>query len=58
MSRSNQAAVRIRCPACDTIVNAPVPPGPGIIEDRDTAPLHGTETACRNCEHELELYFY
>ncbi|WP_165872009.1 hypothetical protein [Natrarchaeobius halalkaliphilus] len=58
MSRSSRSAMHIGCPACDSVVDASVPPGPGIIDDRDTNRLQGTETVCRNCGHELELYYY
>ncbi|ELY95252.1 hypothetical protein C482_16443 [Natrialba chahannaoensis JCM 10990] len=48
----------IGCPECDATVNAAVPAGPGLVADREPTRLRGTEAACRNCGHELELYFY
>ncbi|ELY39168.1 hypothetical protein C496_14962 [Natronorubrum tibetense GA33] len=50
--------MRIGCPECEARVDASVPPGPGIHEERATNRLQGRETACRNCGHELELYYY
>ncbi len=48
----------VGCPECDTTVSATVPPGPGIHPESDSNPLLGKETRCRNCGHELELYYY
>jgi len=42
----------------ETSINASVPPGPGIDEESHANRLQGSETACRNCGHELELYYY
>ncbi|ELY82621.1 hypothetical protein C486_04323 [Natrinema gari JCM 14663] len=50
--------MRIGCPECETTVSATVPSGPGIHSESDSNPLLGTETRCRNCGHELELYYY
>ena len=50
--------MRIGCPECDTAINAAVPPGPGIDEESHSHRLQGTEATCRNCGHELELYYY
>lgn len=58
MSQSNQADVNIGCPECNGTVNASVPRGPGISGERGLDRLHGTETRCRNCGHELEVYYY
>ncbi|MWV38235.1 hypothetical protein [Natrialba sp. INN-245] len=58
MSKSNRAAMDIGCPACDATVNTSVPPGPGIVEESDSNRLRGSETVCRSCGHELELYYY
>ena len=59
MSRSNRSYVRIGCPDCDVRVDAPVPPGPGIIsQDEEPNRLRGTAAHCRNCGYELELYYY
>ena len=64
MSRSNRSAMNIGCPACNATVDTFLPPGPGIVDSDATAPgddtnrLQGTETTCRNCGHELELYYY
>ncbi|WP_165875289.1 hypothetical protein [Natrarchaeobius chitinivorans] len=58
MSKSNRAAMHVGCPACGGIVNASVPPGPGIDEESDSNRLQGRETVCRDCGHELELYYY
>ncbi|SEV82224.1 hypothetical protein SAMN05216285_0322 [Natrinema salifodinae] len=48
----------IGCPECDATIDASVPPGPGIHAESDSNRLLGTETECRNCGHELELYYY
>ncbi|ELZ07828.1 MULTISPECIES: hypothetical protein [Natrialba] len=58
MSRSENATMQIGCPECDTTVTTAVPAGPGLVDDGTADRLRGTETACRNCGHELELYFY
>ena len=58
MSQSDRSQMRIGCPECEATVNAAVPPGPGIHEESESNRLQGTETACRNCGHELELYYY
>ncbi|ELY80529.1 hypothetical protein [Natrinema pallidum] len=58
MSRTGHAEMRIGCPECETTVSATVPPGPGIHPKSDSNPLRGTETRCRNCGHELDLYYY
>lgn len=64
MSRSNRSAVTVGCPTCGTTVNAPLPPGFGLVDATESHPtddanrLRGTETSCRNCGHELELYYY
>lgn len=58
MSQSDRSEMRIGCPECEATVNASVPPGPGIHEENSSNRLQGTETACRNCGHELELYYY
>jgi len=47
----------IGCPECDTTIAASIPPGPGMPES-DSNRLLGKETQCRNCGHELELYYY
>lgn len=54
------AALRIGCPACETPVTATVPNGPGLqsTDDVSDATLRGHDMSCRNCGHELELYFY
>jgi len=54
------APLRIGCPACETPVTATVPDGPGLqsTDDVSTEPLRGQGVPCRNCGHELELYFY
>lgn len=48
----------IGCPECDATIAASVPPGPGIHSESDSNRLLGKETQCRNCGHELELYYY
>ncbi|SIS00219.1 hypothetical protein [Natronorubrum thiooxidans] len=58
MAQSDPAEVHIGCPECETSINASVPPGPGIDEESHANRLQGSETACRNCGHELELYYY
>ncbi|WP_154660448.1 hypothetical protein [Halopiger goleimassiliensis] len=64
MSRSNRSPMSIGCPACNATVSATLPPGPGIVETEaephpeDENRLRGTDARCRNCGHELELYFY
>lgn len=58
MSQSDRSEMRIGCPECEATVDASVPPGPGIHDDHTTNRLQGRETACRNCGHELELYYY
>ncbi|WP_160290102.1 hypothetical protein [Natrinema salifodinae] len=58
MSRTGQADMDIGCPECDATIDASVPPGPGIHAESDSNRLLGTETECRNCGHELELYYY
>ncbi|MEY7849523.1 hypothetical protein AB7C87_10050 [Natrarchaeobius sp. A-rgal3] len=58
MSKSNRPAMDVGCPACNATVSAPVPPGPGIVEENESNRLQGSETVCRNCGHELELYYY
>ncbi|WP_160166264.1 hypothetical protein [Natrialba hulunbeirensis] len=58
MSRSESSTMPIGCPECDATITAAVPPGPGLVADREPTRLRGTETTCRNCGHELELYFY
>ncbi|WP_339106511.1 hypothetical protein [Haloterrigena salinisoli] len=58
MSQSDQSEMRIGCPECEATVNASVPPGPGIHDERTTNRLQGRETTCRNCGHEVELYYY
>jgi len=58
MSQSNHPDMRIGCPECEATVNASLPPGPGIAAESDSNRLQGRETACRNCGHELELYYY
>lgn len=58
MSQSERSEMRIGCPECDATVNASLPPGPGIHDESDSNRLQGRETACRNCGHELELYYY
>lgn len=58
MSQSERSEMRIGCPECDATVNASLPPGPGIHDERDSNRLQGRETTCRNCGHELELYYY
>ncbi|MFC6718299.1 hypothetical protein ACFQGT_11715 [Natrialbaceae archaeon GCM10025810] len=60
MSSSNQPTVQIGCPECQSTVTAPVPSGPGLEHPDEGGPndLRGTETPCRNCGHELELYYY
>lgn len=58
MSRSEQPQMHIGCPECDAAVTANLPPGPGIDEESDSNRLQGTETVCRNCGHEVELYYY
>jgi hypothetical protein len=55
MSQSNNPGVNIGCPACSDTVTATVPPAPGVA---DRSQLRGTEARCRNCGHELELYYY
>lgn len=59
MSRSSQSHTRIVCPECDATVPAPIP-GPQPIDrpGSDRPRLRGTETDCRNCERELEIYYY
>ncbi len=60
MSQSRNPDVSIGCPQCDATVSASVPPGPGIADTDlgETNRLQGKETRCRNCGHELELYYY
>lgn len=58
MSQSDHADMRIGCPECEATISATVPPGPGIHAERSSNRLQGTETTCRNCGHELELYYY
>ena len=58
MSQSDSPDMRIGCPECEATVDASVPPGPGIDANSDANRLQGTETTCRNCGHELELYYY
>ncbi|SEH17869.1 hypothetical protein SAMN04487967_3433 [Natronorubrum sediminis] len=58
MSQSNYSSMRIGCPECEASVSASVPPGPGIHQEQSSNRLQGTETVCRNCGHELELYYY
>ncbi len=58
MSSTGQPDMQIGCPECEATIAASVPPGPGIHAERDSNPLLGTETQCRNCGHELELYYY
>lgn len=59
MSQSNSNPdMYIGCPECEGTVGASVPPGPGIDPESSSNRLRGTETTCRNCGHELELYFY
>lgn len=60
MSRSERSNVRIGCPQCDATVMAAVPRGTGIQQTEwgDRNRLQGRETACDNCGHELELYYY
>lgn len=58
MSQSNHPDVHIGCPECNGTVNASVPHGPGIDGERRLNPLRGKEARCRNCGHELELYYY
>lgn len=59
MSRSNSPDMSIGCPRCDETVTATVPPGPGLgAAQDDSNRLRGKETVCRNCGHELELYYY
>lgn len=59
MSRSSQPRARVACPECNGTVVAPVP-GPRSNEHHGSARprLRGTETSCRHCEHELEVYYY
>ncbi|AFZ74468.1 hypothetical protein [Natronobacterium gregoryi] len=57
MSRPNRPPMQIGCPNCDTTVDATIPPGRGIGGDEPDR-LQGTETNCRNCGHEFELYYY
>ncbi|WP_254864865.1 hypothetical protein [Halovivax gelatinilyticus] len=60
MSGTNERAVQVGCPRCEAQVAATVPPGPGIVADvdPDAARLQGLDTSCRNCGHEVELYYY
>ena len=58
MSRTGQADMDIGCPECDATIAASIPPGPGIHSESDSNRLLGKETRCRNCGHELELYYY
>lgn len=58
MSQSDGSDMQIGCPKCSTTIETFVPPGPGIHEESDSNRLQGTETTCRRCDHELELYYY
>ena len=58
MSRSENAAMDIGCPACEATIDTSIPSGPGIHAERESNRLLGKETRCRNCGHELELYYY
>lgn len=57
MSQANRSAMQIGCPECDATIAASLPAGPGI-SDTGSNRLQGRETRCRNCGHELELYYY
>ncbi|MFD1564353.1 hypothetical protein ACFR99_12425 [Haloarchaeobius amylolyticus] len=58
MSRTGNADMDIGCPECDATIATSIPPGPGIHAENDSNRLLGKETQCRNCGHELELYYY
>ncbi|MFP8956739.1 hypothetical protein ACLI4Y_08425 [Natrialbaceae archaeon A-CW3] len=66
MSQSNQPRVTVGCPDCSTPVSAPVPGGPGLrgVEHgresdwEESHRLNGLEATCRNCGHQVELYYY
>ncbi len=59
MSRSNQPRARVACPDCNGTVVAPIPgPRSNAPPGSDGPRLRGTETNCRNCERELEVYYY
>ncbi|WP_247728438.1 hypothetical protein [Halovivax limisalsi] len=60
MSGTNERAVEVGCPHCETPVAARVPPGPGIVstDDRSEQRLQGTNARCRNCGHPVEVYYY
>lgn len=52
--------MNIGCPSCDSTVSAAVPGDAKIDQEivDDTNRLQGTATNCRNCGHEVEVYYY
>lgn len=58
MSQPDRSNMHIGCPECKSTIAAPVPAGTGIDDESTSNRLQGTETACRNCGHELEVYYY
>ncbi|SFS96526.1 hypothetical protein [Halostagnicola kamekurae] len=60
MASVNRTTMEVGCPKCETIISASVPRGTTIdaTASDSRSQLRGTETECRSCGHELEVYFY
>ena len=60
MSKSEPPTVAVDCPRCATTVNARLPRDRQRETDTISVAdrLRGTDTACGQCGHAVELYFY